>query len=279
MGLEKIVKNLDYSAVIGLAFASGCISNGIKSRIGSYASATVATDFQGLKDLRTHGSAFEGRGQVYTCKAGHIDMAHLRKSADWTKYFADESFKHLIKEDEEFCFKMKEPSMYFVKLDYPKNWNNLFQEEKETAAKDISIKLGQYFSYTGVTWHEMLTWFGYKSTGFYPEFPSAFTWEDSFSNFLGVYLAGKALKDNNPDFNKSMTLILEKELISLGIQSSAVSRKASEKVRGKWYSGDFLFVDMKKRNFNIGLNGFIVPWLVPGIDECRGIEPQKIFPS
>ncbi|GAI10703.1 unnamed protein product, partial [marine sediment metagenome] len=275
--LEKVVKGLAYSGIIGLAVAgSSCSVDGVKPRLGSYASATVATNFQGLNDLGSHNSVLEGSGQLYTCKAGHIDLAHLRKSADWTRYFTNKTFEHLMEGDKEFSFKMKEPSKYFVKLDYPDNWADLSFRDRKQIANDVSINLGQYFTYTGVTWHEMITWFGYKSLGFYPEFPSSFSWEDGFSNFLGVYLAGKVLKDNVGDFDKSMTLALEEELIKLDVQPANVSKKAAEKVKGKWYSGDFLSVDMKKRNFSTGIDGgMIVPWIIPDVCECEGKEPQK----
>ena len=44
-------------------------------------------------------------------------------------------------------------------------------------------------------------------------------------------------------------------------------------MRGKWYDG-ILLVDMKERNFDIGLyDGFVTPTLVPG--ECEAIPSRS----
>ena len=60
----------------------------------------------------------------------------------------------------------------------------------------------------------------------------------------------------------------------LGGQSGKVSRKASNDVRGLWWSYNLIFLSMKKRNFDIGLDdGYITPWLVPSIKECKDVQP------
>ena len=263
--------------------AIGCHGGGFnikpRTRRGSYASSTIGTDFLNAEDLGRHGYIFnplEGNGIVYTCKAGHIDIAHLRKNADWTAFLAAKTFKQLMENKTKFSFKLKEPSRYFVKLTYPEGWKDLPQEEKEHIAHNISIKLGQYFAYTATTWHEILTWFGYKCTGLYSEYPSAFTWEDVFSNLLGTHISVLALRDTEHTFDEAMTLALDRELKKLDIQPGRTARRAAKKVRGLWFSGGFLlFVDMKKRNFDIGLDdGFITPCLVPSLRECKRAKAQ-----
>jgi hypothetical protein len=63
----------------------------------------------------------------------------------------------------------------------------------------------------------------------------------------------------------------------LGIQAATMARRAGESVRGEWFSGDIaLLVDMKKRNFDIGLDdGLVTPTLVPNVSECAGAEPAS----
>jgi len=248
-------------------------------RMGCYPSSTLGTPFPNPEKLGQHGyisSRSEKTGLVYTCKAGHIDLAHLRKSADWTAFLAAKTLEHLEKSETEFSFKLYEPTKYFVELRYPENWQELQQEEKERIAYEISIRLGAYFSYTATTWHEIITWFGYKCSGVYAEFPSAFTWEDGFSNLLGVYLAEKALRDTGHTFDEAMTSLIERELEKLGIQPKRVARRAANKVKGKWFSGDWLFfITIKMRNFDIGLeDGFVTPCLLPDVSECDGVEAQ-----
>jgi hypothetical protein len=250
-----------------------------RDEFGCYPTPTLGTHFLDCEKLGKHEYSFnlsEKGGLVYTCKAGHIDIYHVREAADWTAYLAEKTFEHLEKNETEFSFKLKEESRCFVKLAEPENWKDLSQNDKERAARDISIKLGQYLAYTAGNWHEILTWFGYKSRGFYTEFPSAFSWEDNFSNLLGSYLAVLALQDTEYAFDEAMTLALDRELQKLDVQPKRVARHASEKVKGLWYSGNFLsFVRMKKRHFDIGLdNGFVTPALVPGVCECEGAQPQ-----
>lgn len=295
--LEKIVgkevgnylKGMAYAVGIGLAvLCSSCtdvynetskISRAIIKpigRLGCPPIPMIGTNFPNPENLGTHNLS-EKNGQVYTCEAGFIDIAHVRKAADWTKYLREKTYEHLMNNNAEFSFAFKEPSKYFVKLTYPENWGDLKLENKEQIAKDISVGLGQYFSYIGVTWHEMLTWFGYKSYGFFSEFHSAFSYEDIFSDILGVGIAGKVLRNAEYEFNKDITLALDIELKELGAQASQVAEHAAKRLKGKWYSGGgYPFIDMKKRNLDIGLDdGSVTPWLVPGIHECEGAKAKS----
>jgi hypothetical protein len=250
-----------------------------KFRIGSYASSTLSTHFLDPHHLGPHGYTFnlsEHNGIVYACKAGHIDTYHVREEADWTGTFAAKTYKHLKRGDRRFSFRLKEGSRCYVELSYPHIWENLPQQDRESIAYALSIRLGQYFAYTTATWHEILTWFGYKCTGILPEFPSAFSWEDTFSNVLGCHIGAQALRDTEHTFNEAVTLLLDKELERLVVQPAEVGRHASETVKGLWYSGAVPgFVDMKKRNFDIGLDdGFVTPCVVPSISECECIQAQ-----
>jgi len=251
-----------------------------RSRVGRYASTTVGgATFVNPEYMGSHeygGRGTERTGIVYTCSAGHIDIAHVRKAADWTAYLTANVGEQLKRGESEFEFKFKEPSVYSVQLTYPESWEELSAGEKDAIIHDISIGLGQYFAYVGCTWHEILTWFGYRSVGIYPEFPSAFSWEDCFSDLLGIHIGVKALRDTEHTYNEAMTLALRRELEELGVQSRQTAMRASQKVRGRWFSGNFLFlVNIKARNFDIGLDdGFITPWLVPSMSECPGAEAR-----
>jgi hypothetical protein len=251
---------------------------GPRIRVGYLSSPTLGTVFRGPQELGQHGyrpNWSEQNGIVYTCKAGHIDIGHVRKATDWTAFLAARTFRQIMNCEIESSFKLYEHSQYFVQLTYPDNWKDLSQEDKEQIAYDVSIRLGQYFAFVAATWHEIITWFGYKSKGFEPEFPSAFTWEETFSNLLGSHIALIALQDTQHTFNEAVTLALDRELQKLDAQPGHVSRRAAESVRGLWFSGALLWVNMKKRNLDIGLDdGFVTPWLVSSVCECEGAEPQ-----
>jgi hypothetical protein len=135
------------------------------------------------------------------------------------------------------------------------------------------MELSQYFTFTMTTWHEVLTWFGYKCMAFLPEQPSAFSWEDIYSNLVGIRIGAQALQDEEHSYNKAVTIAIKRELEDLQVQSSDAARKASEKMRGIWYDG-IVLINMTERNFDIGLDdGFITPTLVPGF--CEGAVPQS----
>jgi len=247
-------------------------------RVGCFASPTLGTHYLDPCDLGLHGyrSNLEERGGiVYTCRGGHVDITHVRKAADWAAYLAYQTRKALLMNAARFSYRMAEPSRYYVRIAYPKNWASLPPDRKEEIAAKVANELGQYFAFAGTTWHEILTWFGFKSIGFYSEFPSAFSWEDSYSNLLGTYLAGRAMADPNHEYVEAMTLLLESEMRALQVQPSGTASRAAEAVRDWWFVGNFFFCDMVKRNFDIGTDdGFITPWLVPGITACDGQEPK-----
>jgi len=273
------------------AFCGGCMEttdllrlrssrDSPRVRLSSYASLTLGTVFIGPGDLGAHsyqGGGTEKNGIMYTCKGGHIDVAHLRKAADWTAYLAEKTHQQLSQDDTRFSFKLFEPSRYFVRLEYPENWDDLAKLEKDQIARDISIKLGQYFAFTALTWHEILTWFGYSSLPWYPEFPSAFSWEDTFSNLLGTRLAVEALLSRRYSYDQALTVALDRELERLDVQPKETAMLAAKAVKGRWYTGDLLFfVDIKKRNLDIGLDdGLVTPWIVPSLPECEGVQPQS----
>jgi len=249
-----------------------------KGRIASYATATIGIVFLSPEELGQHRyrySLWERNGIVYTCRAGHIDITHLRKFADWTGFFAAKILGHLEQNTTQFSFRMREPSLYRVQLTYPQDWTELSDSDRDRIAREVSIGLGQYVAYTASIWHEILTWFGFKYAGFYPEYPSAFSWEDSFSNLLGCHIGAQALRDGEHEFDEAATLAIDRELEKLDVQSGRTARRAAAAMRGKWYTGDLMFVDIKARNLDVGLNdGFVTPWIVPSISVCEGVEVQ-----
>lgn len=245
-------------------------------RPGSYPSATYGVRFIGPDGLGSHQywlDGAEGNGILYTCGGGHIDLAHARKAADWTGFLAAVTLEHLHTGRTTFTFKLREPSRYVVELTYPAGWDSLPADERQRVARDVSRQLGQYLAYTATTWHEMLTWFGFKPASWKSEFQSAFSWEDSYSNLLGTRVAAAALQDQEHGFSDAVTLALRRQLELLGVQPAAVARQASQTVRGDWYSKRWFFTVIHKRNLDIGLeDGRVTPCLVRSLPACEGAQ-------
>jgi hypothetical protein len=262
--------------------ADQAISRGFISqpriRYGTYPCAIIGTPLCGPK-LGTHAyywSPFEKDGIAYTCHAGQIDIIHLRIAADWTAYLTAQSYKHLMKGDTRFVYKLAvDRSRDFVQISYPKGWACLPEETRRTIAREIALAMGPYLTYTTVTWHEILTWYGFKCIGLPVEFASAFSWEDSYSNLLGTIIAVRALRDTRHSYNKAVEIAINDEMCKLGIQPAHAVKEASESVRGKWFTGNLaILVDMKKRNFDIGLDdGFVTPTVTPEMARCPEAQP------
>ena len=251
----------------------GCIAGRPRLRLGSFPTSTPGTTFVSTDKLGQHSynySPLEKNGIAYTCRGGHIDIVHLRIGADNTKYITNKLYDGLLKDKTEFTFVLTgDRSKHNVQISYPENWNQL---QKEPIAREVSLKLGPYLAYSATTWHEMLTWFGFSTMFAIPEFSSAFSWEDTYSNLLGIHIAIKAMQDSEHKYNQAMTLAMHRELEGLGGQSAKVAKSAAQEVRGQWFSGN-LAVSMKKRNLDIGLDdGYVTPMLVPGL--CPQAKPK-----
>lgn len=256
---------LSILTVIIAAF-TGCQSQP-RLRLGFYPSSTIGSKFLNPEKLGPHSytyNPFESNGIVYTCAGGHIDIAHVRIAADHTKYLYEKTKKHILNNKPRYSFRMVvEPSIYNLKIQYPRNWQNLSGPEKYKYADLAARDIAQYLTFTCTTWHEVLVWFGFKCAAVIPEFPSAFSWEDNYSNLLGIKLAIQAIDDPQNDYNNAMTILINKKLKQLGVISLDKAIDATESVRDQWFSGQII-VDMKKRHFDIGLDdGYVTPFLIP----------------
>lgn len=249
-------------------------------RPGSYATATREVRFLDSANLGRHGYRFdwsEENGIIYTCRAGHVDIAHVRKAADYTGYLAAVVLGQVEQGQTRFWFKLIEPSAYFITLTFPPDWDTLDGVEQERLARIVSRDLGAYLAHVALTWHEIITWFGYRPRPHKSEFPSAFSWEDTYSNALGAQIGAAALADPNLSFDEAVTEILGQWVKDLDGQSAQVARHASESMRGQWYTKSWLVTRISRRNFDAGQDdGYITPCLVPSVAVCEGAQPQPI---
>lgn len=274
--LERILNGV---TVLGLVIlAGGCNNRAPRARLGTLPTPPPGPRFYDPNSLGEHSyfyNPFEKDGIVFTCKAGHIDLAHVRWSADHTKYLIDRTRENLTEKNEEFTFKLPlELSEHKVKFVYPEGWDELPQEEKEDIIDEVALEVGQYLAFNAGVWHEILTWFGVRFAGVEPEFNSSFSWEDAYSNVLGTKLAAEAVRDTENSYDKAMKLAIDRKLRELGVQSKRTAINASEKMRGEWFTG-YLFVDTIRKNLDIGLDdGFVSPVIVPGI--CDNVKPEPL---
>jgi hypothetical protein len=277
-GRSRLRKWTFWAAVIPalvLVWSAGCNNGKPRMRFGSFFGSPGGMKFIEPGKIGKHHYGFtlnEIVGMAYTCKGGFVDIGHLREAADRTAYLKTVAYQAIIEKKPGFSFSLIEPSRYHVKLSYPENWDDLSEQERKETANEVSIQLGQYLGHTSLIWHEILSWYGFATLGIFPDTISAFSWEDPYSDVLGTHISVKALRSGN-QYNESMTELISETLEELEVQPAEVARRAAESIEGRWYTGGFyFFVEMKKRNFDVGLDdGSITPWLVPGI--CPDAEP------
>ena len=275
--MKYVTKPLCFAVIHSLlVLMAGCQSQPRpRLRLGAYFGAPIGIAYPDPEHLGKHGYTngwSEKIGLVYTCRGGFVDIGHLRDAADRTRYCTTITFEKLMNSETELTFRLLEPSVYIVNIRYPDNWDTL--PEKEKIAQETALELGRYFAFTTMVWHEIITWYGYKYTGVFSEYISAFSGEDIYSDLVGVHVATKALQDQTNSIDDAMTMLIYKELEELDVQPQDVVKSAVQKIKGHWYGGSiYPFVSLKKRNLDIGIDdGFITPWLTPGA--CEDCEPK-----
>ena len=75
--------------IVALTMGGCSINNAPRPRMGSYATSTPGTTFIDAMQLGNHNYEdfwSENNGIIYTCRGGHLDMAHLRIAADHVRY-------------------------------------------------------------------------------------------------------------------------------------------------------------------------------------------------
>lgn len=232
------------------------------------------------EDLGSHSYGMVGsfdevmRGLVYACDGGFLDISHIRNAADMTAYL--HARVHHALRDGWTClrFRGKEPSVYEVDLYYPPGWAEMETDERLAVIDETAIRAAQRLALKVMTWHEILTWYGYKSSGFISERGSAFTYDDGPSHALGVIIAGEVLRSGY-DFDAGVTDLLDAALLEMGMVTTSEMHEAAMAVEGEWWA----FGQTLVRHLETGLEtgegeGRVTPWLVPDLAFCEGARPR-----
>ena len=274
-GFDKVFK---FVVIFLLSvFIFGCtFTNKPRPRPGSYATGGKAK-FIDCNSLGTHSyGSFVGEkdGIAYTCRGGHIDIAHLRIAADNVYYRYNKILKKLEAGETEVAFSLNTDTSDFVlHITYPTNLNKFSTARRKEVFERSALDMAQYCSWQMVSWHEVLTWFGMKALLVLPQFESAFSWEDNYSNLLGTVIAVKAIERPGTNFDNDMTISLTEELQKLDPQPACVGYYASEKMRDTWYTSGMGGTHMILRHMDLGVDdGYVSPMIVPDI--CPTVAPK-----
>ena len=211
-----------------------------------------------------------GRGIVYTEKAGFVDVAHVRDTADWTRYFADRIRPALAAGRTTLVVGGPDRSKLHLRFDYPPGWDDLAGSERRRVLDDVSLRAAQETAYAVASWHELITWYDYGVLPGVSERHSAFAYDDVMSHVLGLEVARRAIagvRAGEDDYNSCVTAALVQVLREQGASTPEQTKAATRAVRGDWWVDGVAL----KRHADLGLDdGRVVPMLVsagPGTPE------------
>lgn len=294
----KLLAALLLSSGCGGAIRTGCAREPIpraalgdfeavpKPRIGSLPFPSIVSLYAeadpaklGEHVYRT-GKAFEdwgeeGRGILYTCRAGFVDIAHVRNTVDHAAHIYARVLYALEHGGACVRFRLAEPSVYRLEISYPEAWYELGPEERARLAREVAIRAATIAAHRSMAWHELLTWYGYKSTGIISEEGSAFTYEDSVSHAVGEVVAERALMAapgvDARAFGEAATVALEEVLRELGAVDVETGRAVVESVKGEWWSS------FKAEAHHVAGAGTlrVKPRVVEGVKACQGARVHR----
>lgn len=210
---------------------------------------------------------------AYACRTGFLDVDHLRDAADWTAYlylrFIDAFHRGasvLVLTGSERGVRLR------VRWRLPPG---------ATAAEQtaLAVDLARQHAHWILAWHEVMTWFGYRTVLLAPERVSAFSFEDTTSHLVGLATAEAALARPEP-WNEAMRLALAQQLRELGALPPDGVYQALRKVRNRWWNSHLSWPSngfVQRRQLELGLDGLpVVPWLIRDLPVCAGAAPAAL---
>jgi len=203
----------------------------------------------------------ENNGLVYTCRGGFIDTAHVRDYADWTVFWAAT---------------IARLSVTGGTVELPPEGGTRRVTIRPLPASIVeryglrrsAIALAQWLAFQLSVWHEIATAYGFASVEFYPEYVSAFSPEDLYSNLLGIKIAGGMLMQTGSVatdslYDQNMDRWLQATLQYLEPVPVGAGTEAMYLVDGVWWNSKARLPDfhlVARRNLEAGLA--ITPWQI-----------------
>ena len=203
----------------------------------------------------------EKNGLVYTCRGGFIDTAHVRDYADWTMFWAA-TIARLSVTGGAVELPPEGGKRRVIIGPLPAQWLHRY------GLRRTSIALAQWLSFQLSIWHEIATAYGFASIDFYPEYVSAFSPEDLYSNLLGIKIAGGMLMQTGSTatdslYDQNMDRWLQSTLRYLQPVPVGAGTAAMYLVDGVWWNSKARLPDPRlvaRRNLDAGLT--IAPWQI-----------------
>lgn len=191
----------------------------------------------------------EKNGQVYTCRGGFIDVAHLRSAADMVAYI----YAQILGDH---------PAGTVSELDLADGRVHITWTRAPTSNAERLI-VAQRVSYALTVWHEIVTGQGQGTVSGFSEAFSALSPEDLYSDLWGTQLGVLALNDPRP-YDVAAQALTDALLERLGAMPVAHTRRALDQVESRWWDRS---VPVPERELllarNLDFDPPLQPWLVP----------------
>jgi hypothetical protein len=175
----------------------------------------------------------ENNALLYTCRGGFIDLAHVRDNADWTLFWAAA---------------IARASGTGATIELPDEGGarrvHLRPLPPDLIARyglrRVAITVAQWLAFELSVWHEIATTYGWRALELYPEYLSAFSPEDLYSNLLGIKIAGGLLVNSGEAetdvlYDRHMDEWLRATLAYLQPVSADAGAEAMRLVDGVWW--------------------------------------------
>jgi hypothetical protein len=203
----------------------------------------------------------ENNALLYTCRGGFIDLAHVRDNADATLYWSAT---------------IARAALTGATIELP-NEGGLRRVHLRPLPPDllaryglrrVAITVAQWLAFELSVWHEIATTYGWSAFKPYPEYLSAFSPEDLYSNLLGIKIAGGLLMNEGEAetdilYDRHMDEWLRETLGYLQAVSADAGVEAMQLVHGVWWDSHARLPDPRlvlRRNTEAGVE--LMPWVV-----------------
>ena len=229
---------------------------------------------------RLNGRDEVGRGTMYSCSVGFLDLSHIREYMDWTRFVHDRVLERLVPADgsksrqslgdAEFSWSDAE---FKLQINPPGWLDALPPAQRAAIAKEASIRIAQRTTVIMGTWHEIATWYGQTTVMGISEKRSAFTWDDTTSHAIAALAAGRALRHREHNWNLAASRGLAEELAAVGVMRPECETAAVKASEGVWWADG----EPIRRDLDTGLaTGLKTPWLVPSLECCPDTKPMAL---
>jgi uncharacterized protein DUF4056 len=203
----------------------------------------------------------ENNALLYTCRGGFIDLAHVRDNADATLFWSAA---------------IARASLNGATIELPNEGGarrvHLRPLPPDLVARyglrRVAISVAQWLAFELSVWHEIATTYGWSTLELYPEYLSAFSPEDLYSNLLGIRIAGGLLMEQGEAetdvlYDRHMDEWLRATLAYLQPVSADAGAEAMRLVDGVWWDSRARLPDPRlvlRRNTDAGAE--LSPWVV-----------------